>query len=695
LLLLALVAGLGFSTGAFTGPQATTGASAPVDAPMMSSAAGAPALQSSATENAAPFVTGSAAQFDVSPPLRDIPAVPVEKWTTVRAMPEPKGEDSMRQPAAPPVDDPVVQKTFGSELLDLPSPSVNFEGINNRNGVYPPDTNGDIGPNHFVQTVNLSFAVYSRSGAVLLTPRNTNTLWSGFGGPCETQNAGDPIVLYDQMADRWLISQFTSSAPYGECVAISTTGNPTGSYYRYFFQFSTSVFYDYPHFGIWPDGYYMSANRFGGIFQSFQGPSAIVLDRTKMLAGDSSAGFQQFNLSTSYGTLLPADMDGSTLPAAGASEVFMARATNALQMWRYHVDWANSGNSTFTGPTTLATAAYNVLCGGTRNCIPQPGTNVGLDGIGDRLMYRLAYRNLGDHESLVVNHSVNASGGVAGVRWYEVRNPFGSPTIYQQGTYAPDSTNRWMGSVAMDGQGNMAMVYSASSSSVYPSIRYTGRLAGDPLGQMPQGEQTLIAGSGSQTGTAYRWGDYASITVDPTDDCTFWFTTEYIRTTGGAPWQTRVGAFNFPGCGGTPPTPVPTTVATNTPVPTNTPVNTPTPTNTPTNTPTPNPNQPDFSVSVTPASRTIARGQNTTYAVTLTSLNGFAGNVSLSVSGLPNKTSANFSPNPVAVPANGSASSTLTISTQRNGATGTYTLTITGSNGSNSHSQQVTLVLTR
>ncbi|HET9494860.1 MAG TPA: hypothetical protein VFR15_11580 [Chloroflexia bacterium] len=694
LLLLALVAGLGFSTGSLTNRQPSSNAA--VEAPMLTSVGGAPALQSSAVDTAPAFETGRATHFDVSPPLTDIPAVPVEPWTTVREMPEPKGEDSMQKAPAPPVDDPVVQKTFGA-LLDAPSPSANFEGTLNRNGVYPPDTNGDIGPNHYVQMVNLSFAVYSRTGTVLYGPVNSNTIWSGFGGPCETRNDGDPIVLYDQMADRWLVSQFTAANPYGECVAISTTGNPAGSYYRYFFQFSTTVFYDYPHFGIWPDGYYMAANRFTAFFQ---GPSAIAFDRTKMLAGDPTATFQRFNLSTSYASLLPSDLDGSAMPPAGAPNVFMARASNALQLWRFHADWANPANTTLTGPTTISTAAYNQLCSGTRSCIPQPGTTVRLDGIGDRLMHRLAYRNVGTHEAFVVNHSVNRGDGVAGVRWYEVRDPAGttfSPSVYQQGTYSPDTTNRWMGSVAMDGGGNMAMVYSASSSSVFPGIRYTGRLATDPLGQMAQGESTLIAGSGSQTGTGSRWGDYSSITVDPLDDCTFWFTTEYIQTTGTAPWRTRIGAFKFPGCGGTPTTPTPTATATNTPLPTatGTATNTPVPTATATNTPTPDPNQADFTLSVTPTSRTVARTQSTTYTVTLASVNGFSGNVSLSVTGLPSKTTASFSPQVVAVPANGSALSTLTINTQKGGPTGTFTLTITGTSGALSHSQNVTLTLTR
>lgn len=582
LLLVALLAQAGLQAGKLT--SSTSAYSSP-DAPRMASVAGAPAAQGSIAD-APPFEVGNEVMHDVSPPLRDIPAVPYEKPTGVREMPEPGGDNLAGKPL-PPVDDPVVQRTFGDALLAMPAPVRNFEGVTNRNGVYPPDTNGDVGPNHYVQMVNLSLQIWNKSGVSVYGPVNGNTIWSGFGGSCQTRNDGDPVVLYDPIADRWLLSQFTAANPYGECVAISTSPDPTGSYYRYFFQFSTTVFYDYPHLGVWPDGYYLGANRFTG--NTYSGPAAIVMDRARMLQG-LSATYQAFNASSSYGTFLPADLDGATLPPAGAPNYFMARGTNALNIWKFHVDWATPANSTFTGPTTMATAAFNQLCTTSRSCIPQPGTSVGLDGLGDRLMFRLAYRNFGDHESLVLNHSVNAGSGVAGVRWYEVRSPGSSPTIYQQGTYSPDSTNRWLGSVAIDQQGNMAMVYSASSSSVYPSIRYAGRLASDPLGQMSQGEATLIAGSGSQTGTGSRWGDYANISVDPTDDCTFWMTTEYVQTTGTANWQTRIGSFKFPGCGGPAPTNTPVPPPTNTPVPpTNTPV--PPPTNTPnpaaTNTPVP------------------------------------------------------------------------------------------------------------
>ena len=553
------------------------------DAPSMASIFGSPGSEGPADAQQAPFEVGSSIINDESAPLRDMKPLPPDPSTFGREMPE---HDVLDKVPAVEYDDPVVQKDFGPGALAMPAPIRNFAGVNNRNGVYPPDTNGDVGPNHYVQMVNLSFQIWNKSGVSVYGPANGNTLWSGFGGPCQTQNAGDPIVLYDPIADRWLMSQFTSSSPYGECIAISTTPDPTGSYYRYFFQHSTSVFYDYPHLGVWPDGYYAGFNRFSG--NTYQGPAAIVYDRAKMLLGQP-ATFQAFNVSSSYGTLFPSDLDGARLPPAGSPNFFASRGSNSLRIFKFHVDWTNSANSTFTGPTTLTTASYTQLCSTTRNCVPQPGTTVRLDGLGDRLMYRLAYRNMGTHESLVVNHSVDAGSGKAAVRWYELRGPNGTPSIYQQGTYSPDATHRWMGSVAMDGAGNMAMVYSASSSSVYPSIRYTGRLVTDALGTMPQGESTLIAGGGSQTGTASRWGDYAMMAVDPSDDCTFWMTTEYMASTSSNGWVTRIGSFKFPNCGGVPPT------ATNTPVPgaTNTPTRTPTPppaaTNTPTRTPTPPP----------------------------------------------------------------------------------------------------------
>jgi hypothetical protein len=495
-------------------------------------------------------IVGQAVMHDVSPPLRDLAPLSggeEDEPGPPRDLLENRPTHAHGPGAA--VVDPVVQAT--APTADAPSTAANFAGVGNLDGVYPPDTNGDVGPNHYVQWVNLHFAIYSKTGSMVYGPAAGNTLWSGFGNPCQTQNGGDPIVLYDQFAGRWVMAQFTTTKPYGECVAVSTTSDPTGTWNRYFFQFSTRVFYDYPKIGVWPDGYYLTANRFGGAFGIFQGASAIALDRSAMLAGQPAA-FQEFQTSSGYGSLLPADVDGSTPPPAGAPAPIVEVGSSALHTWRFHVDWANPANSALAGPSSTSVAAYNELCPATRSCIPQPGTSVGLDGLGDRLMYRLAYRNFGDHESLVVNHSVDVDGGSgirAGIRWYEIRNATsGTPSLAQQGTFSPDATNRWMGSVAMDGAGNIALGYSVASSSLYAGIRVTGRLAADTPGQMTQGETTIVAGSGSQTGSASRWGDYASMSVDPTDDCTFWFTTEYMPSTGPAPWATRIASFTLPGC---------------------------------------------------------------------------------------------------------------------------------------------------
>ncbi len=513
---------------------------------------------------------GYVARMDVSPALRDMPALAVDgsQPTIDRGLRLPK----ILQSSSLEMPDPVRQSVTGPTAM--PAPLTSFNGLGNINGVHPPDTQGDIGydpatgKKYYVQWVNLSFAIWDVTGTPtqVYGPVNGNTLWQGFGGVCESTNHGDPITLYDTLANRWLMSQFSINGPYYQCIAISQTADPTGAWYRYAFQVSATKMNDYPHFGVWPDGYYMTVNQFTG-GSSWGGAGVFVFQRSKMLVGDPTATFQYFDLyavNSNFGGMLPADLDGSTLPPAGAPNYFAEvddstwiGPNDAMRIWKFHVDWTNPNNTTFglngQPNAILPVAEWVPLCTSTRACIPQPGTTVKLDAIGDRLMYRLAYRNFGDHEALVVNHTVNAGSNLAGVRWYEVRDPGGTPVIYQQGTYAPDSTHRWMGSVAMDSQGNMALGYSASSSSVYPSVRYTGRLANDPLGTMPQGEASLVVGSGYQTSQYNRWGDYSMMSIDPVDDCTFWYTQEYMASSGYAPWSTRIGSFRFPNCLGTAP----------------------------------------------------------------------------------------------------------------------------------------------
>ena len=500
-------------------------------------------------------ITGWSERNDLSLPLRWMPALPP---TAASVLLEVKNRPIPSRGAGrnPDFRDSLVQDSpFGPDISvapNIPATTQNFDGVNNVSGVLPPDTNGDVGPNHYVQTVNLAYAVYNKSGALLLGPRNTNLIWSGFGGVCETSNNGDPIVLYDQAADRWMISQFAVPDPYYQCIAVSQTGDPTGAYYRYAFQMSTTLLNDYPHFGIWPDGYYMSIHNFQEPLFSYHSGGNVVFERNQMLNGQT-ARFVGFNVTT-IGGQLPADLDGSTPPPAGTPNYTVQYPnTSSLEIFEFHVDWNNTANSTFTKVKTLAVSAFDdvISCGTSgRDCIPQPNTTEKLDAISDRFMYRLAYRNFGSHSALVANHTVDAGTNKAGIRWYEIRNPGAGASIFQQGTYSPDANHRWMGSIAMDGSGNIALGYSVSNSTLFPSIRYTGRLASDPLGTLPQGEGEIIAGGGSQTHSASRWGDYSSMSVDPTDDCTFWFTTEYLQSTGSAPWRTRIGSFKFANCGG-------------------------------------------------------------------------------------------------------------------------------------------------
>lgn len=494
---------------------------------------------------------GYAHQMDVSPPLRDMPSASRRNDHSVREI--------GRIPLAdrPDQNDPVVQTVPGAQVSSV-SPS-NFAGVGAGDygftpNAAPPDTNLAVGATQVVQWVNESFAVFDKSTGAIAAgfPKAGNTVWAGFGGGCETNNDGDPIVQYDKAANRWVLTQFSvRTLPYLQCVAVSTTSDATGSYNRYAFSYGNTQFPDYPKLGVWPDAYYISFNIFNN-GSTFAGAKVCAYDRTKMLAG-AAATQQCFQLSTSFGGLLPSDLDGSIAPPIGSPNYFMNFGSNSLNLWKFHADFATPANATLTGPTNIPVAAFSAACGGGA-CIPQPGTRQTLDSLGDRLMYRLAYRRFAadGHESLVVNHSVKASGNkhsqVVGVRWYEIRNPGGAPSVFQQGTYSPDATSRWMGSIAMDKAGNMAMGYSASSASVFPSIRYTGRLSGDAAGTMTQAETTLQLGGGSQLPNLGRWGDYSALSIDPVDDCTFYYTNEYLKSSGTFNWSTRIASFKFPTC---------------------------------------------------------------------------------------------------------------------------------------------------
>ncbi len=504
-------------------------------------------------------IVGYEERHDTSPPFRDIkPAAPLPK----------NGEREIGRHVNPFLGvedtDTVVQRYFGPNIIPaMPAPILNFNGISFANSTCncaPPDTNGDVGPTRYVQTTNTAYQVFNKAtGASVFGPVAINTLWAGFGGPCQTRNDGDPIVKYDQLADRWVINQFTSAAPYYQCIAVSTTGDPVGSYNRYAFLESNTVFGDYQKIGVWPDGYYMSNNEFTG--NTFTGAGNYAFDRSRMLAG-LSASYIYFHLpATDWGGQQPSDLDGATLPPAGAPNLFVEIddsawdppniPTDQIQMWRFHADFAIPANSTFTALTKIVPpqlAVFDGILCNFGNCVPQLGTVDRLDTIADRVMYRVAYRNFGSNESIVFNHTVDAGTDKAAIRWYELRGINATPGIFQQGTYDPDTNHHWMGSIAQDIQGNMALGYSVSSSSMFPAIRYSGRLVGDALGILPQGEATIINGTGSQLQTNGRWGDYSAMTVDPSDDCTFWYTQEYYAVTSAFNWNTRIGSFKFPGC---------------------------------------------------------------------------------------------------------------------------------------------------
>jgi uncharacterized repeat protein (TIGR01451 family) len=537
-----------------------------------------------------PSVTGpqvrQAARHDLSLPLGEMEEAIVEGPNPpafaggVREMPPRRGPRQAAVGAIQPGSPRDLLPGAHPARMAMPAPLVSFEGVGNADnraqlgyGVMPPDTNGDIGPNHYVQMLNRTYSIFDRNGNRLAGPSPTQSLWSGLGGLCEISSRGDPIVLYDPMADRWLMSEFAFTSdnqgnpvgPFYECIAISQTPDPTGAWYRYAFLISATKMNDYPKLGVWPDGYYMSVNQFYGGSGGWAGTGVAVFERDKMLQGEGDARMVYFDVGQEnlyYFGLLPSDLDGPNLPPAGSPNYFAAwddsiwipaAGQDALRIWEFDVNWSDPSLSTFGqeqhAPNQILPTA-NVdpdMCGYANNCIPQRGTTQRVDAISDRLMHRLAYRRFDDHEALVSNHTVDVGGdNQAGIHWFELRRTEGAWSLQQEGVHAPDDLHRWMGSIAMDRAGNMALGYSVSAPDLYPSIRYTGRLAGDPAGQMAQGEATLIAGSGSQL-SYDRWGDYSMMAVDPSDDCTFWYTQEYYSA-DGIDWQTRIGAFKFPSC---------------------------------------------------------------------------------------------------------------------------------------------------
>ena len=546
-----------------------------------------------------------AARFDISPPLSELAKIEVPARPP-RERREHELPESRRLRSDKP--DPVVQVVPGSDQArgvtapsapDAPAAAAtgfNFDGISGfslENG-YPPDENGSVGNDQFVEMVNTHFQVWSlnrptKTAISQLGPVLISTLFAGFGGECEAQDAGDPIVLYDKLANRWFLSQFTSDSDsnpdpdptsngiFYQCVAVSTTPDATGTYARYAFAVPDANganggdFGDYPHYGVWTDAYYVMAHNFDNDPDGFTFVAALfgAMDRTKMLAGDPTATWQVI-LDPLEGGHMPADLDGFAPPPAGAPGIFTSVHADGMYLYRMKVDFSNAANTTRTLQAKMPIAPATAPCGGAGGqCIPQPNSVFTLDSLGDRLMFRLAYRNFIDHESLVVSHSVDPGvpGVVSGVRWYEFRlsgQPdavcSSYPCTYQQGTIAdePNGRSRWMSSIAQDGAGNMIVGYTATGTAEpidAHSIRYTGRAANNPLGSMSVPETIIQTGNRNVVSDPMapvrlgRWGDYSSTSIDPADDCTFWHVGEFYRQGQGTntnfDWSTKIASVAF------------------------------------------------------------------------------------------------------------------------------------------------------
>lgn len=542
--------------------------------------------------------------------------------------------------------------THGLDGFSTPIVNINGHGYTN---VTPPDTVGDVGSNHYIQMVNgysTMVTIYDKAGNIIFGPFPLDSLGNGV---CST-GYGDPIVLYDQQADRWLLSEFAGSGN-NLCVYISTTSDPTGTYYGY--SFPTPDFPDYPKYAVWPDAYYVTSNE--------SNPAVYALDRTSMLAGLSTS-MQRFTAPPlsgfSFQTLTPADLDGGTPPPAGTPGIMMRHrdtevhgptgypTQDILEIWQFHVDWINPENSSFTGPINIFVAEFDSDLCGLYNfyCFPQPGTGTTLDPLREVIMWRLAYRNFGVHETLVGNFVTDVNGNDhGGIRWFELRKEWvGSWVLNQEGTVAPNSEHRWMGAIAMDGSGDIALGYNVSSTTVYPSLRYIGRLRSDPLGTMPQGEYSLV--EGTDFNQSNRYGDYSAMSVDPVDDCTFWFTGEYDAGPNHE-WSTRIGAFKYDSCTGS--------------------------------------LGPDFTLLADPESQSVCAPTDAQYGLTVGSVMGFSDQVTLNATGYPAGSTAGFDVNPVTPP----GVSLLTIGNTGEATAGSYNIDIVGIAPTKTHTVTVGLNL--
>ncbi|MEO7063445.1 MAG: hypothetical protein ABI082_06725, partial [Dokdonella sp.] len=607
-----------------------------------------------------------ATRSDLSAPMRDIlktlpPQAPLGTEEEPYLVPNILLKPNHRQSSLVP-DYSAIQR----QATGIPAPLVDlaFDGITSLTsgcGCLPPDTNGDVSDRHYIQWVNSSWQIFDKGTGLpnpaTLTPKPGNSFFAGFGGKCQSTNSGDPLALWDPQAKRWVMSQFVTSAPYAQCVAVSQTSDPLGAYYRY--EFNWPIFGDYPKMGVWTDesgsqdAYLLITHEFNAA-SSFQGAALIAMQRDKMLVGDPTAAMLRFPGYDAYG-VQPINLTGQLAAPANAcpSFVHFDSNTNDYLFWDMCLNWATPSSSTITS-TTGATRVASQPFAPYYDNVPQKGTANGLNSFGSNMMYRANARafpaNAPTRISLVVNHTVQGNVQQAGVRWVHFdlddhgTNPAQATAldkwIVDQGTYAPDATNRWMGGIAIDGSGNIGVGYSKSDATINPQIDISGRTLGDAAGTLRDEQACTPITTGSQTSSSNRWGDYSSMSVDPVDQCTFYFTNEYYATTASSAWRTRVCSFKFPGCG-----------------------------------------SPDFALVPESPQRVQFCGAAATdpfYALRVGVLNGFNGSVSLSASSLPAGTTAKFSSASVT----GAGSSTLTL---LNGATlpsGQYSFSASGTSGS-------------
>lgn len=452
---------------------------------------------------------------------------------------------------------PLVSTTAGLNILGL---GKGFTGYTVTN--VPPDTNASVGNTQVVETVNVSFVIFSKTtGAKVAGPFLLSALFSGATNNCGIGSVTDPVVEYDRINGRWVITYAAVTSfspltgPFLQCISVSTTSDATGTFNSYAFDLTSlggthGAFNDYGKLGIWTDAYYMSFNEFDAVTMASLGASPCAFQGSAMRSGSPASSVCFLPMSSEFG-LLPAEIDGPNLPVTGEPEFYVGSldGSSHIHLDKFHVDFTTPSNSTFK-KLSLTTAAYTEACGG-GSCIPQPTGGETLESAADRMMFRAAYRKFtgtSAHESLVTSHTVVA-GTASGIRWYEIRNPNGSPPVlFQQGTFAPtDGKFRWMPSIAMDKNGDMALGYSVSGTTLDPSIRFTGRVPTDPAGTM-ESEKSIVTGTGVQSSSGHRWGDYSSTAIDPGDDCTFWYAQEYIKVSGSFSWSTRLASFHFTTC---------------------------------------------------------------------------------------------------------------------------------------------------